>query len=62
MDVTITKEGADEFITIRTKLSPPRASQTGRTMLLVSDTRKAIVDWNGHPLTVGLNVYFPKGA
>ena len=58
MQVTYDRKTGD--ITIVVKANEPKLSQSGRTMLVASETVKEAADVNGHPVTVGVNIYFKK--
>ena len=58
MKVTYNKTTSE--LTIVIKANEPRVSQSGRTMLVASETQKQAVNLDGHELTVGVNAYFKK--
>ena len=47
-------------ITVKIPVSAPRESSTGKTMIVATETAKNVAVFDGHPLSVGVNVYFKK--
>lgn len=55
MKVTI--EGNELVIRIPAELKAPRASASGKTRLVASETSKGEINVQGKPLTVAINAY-----
>jgi len=58
LTATVKKEGGKETLVISVPLSEPRASKSGTTMLVASETVKGAAQYQGKDLTINLNAYF----